>query len=594
MAILSGDPLTQLSFSIYENKGLYVLLLGSGISRAASIPTGWEITIDLIRRVALAQKVEDQSDWAKWYITEFGKEPNYSEIVGELGLSRDERRSILHSYIEPDERDRIEKLKTPTKAHKAIARLVREGYVKVIVTTNFDRLLENALREEGVEPTVVASVDALSGAEPLAHTSCFLLKLHGDYKDARILNTEDELETYPSEYNALLDRIIDEYGLIICGWSGEWDHALRSALLRAPARRYPLYWAARSKLKGAATDIVLHRDARVIENQDGESFFEGLEQRISTLARTHHQNPLSIELLENTTKRYLAKSEHRIQLDDLFTSEMKSLIQKLDAEELCVRGQWSLEEFRQRTALYESHSEPLARMSGILGRWGDGKEKTLVIDLIETLSHYADQEQSGLSVWLQTRSYPAVLIMTAYGLGLVRSQRWNELHDLLVAPIQKPNGQGNERTIEKLFLTSWHGGNNEYWQSLDGLDRRKTALSDHLCDLFQEWSKSFVGVSTDVTRLYESWEILGGLVYLEGHNLQEFDIVSSADRQSNFVWFPIGRSAWHGDVRDPILEPYFSVPVKSALLESGFAKGDEMLLEKLIQNYRHFANYYRW
>ena len=68
---------------------------------------------------------------------------------------------------------------------------------------------------------------------------------------------------------------------------------------------------------------MLHRDARVIENQDGESFFEGLEQRISTLARTHHQNPLSIELLENTTKRYLAKSEHRIQLDDLFTSEMK-------------------------------------------------------------------------------------------------------------------------------------------------------------------------------------------------------------------------------------------------------------------------------
>jgi hypothetical protein len=29
---------------------------------------------------------------------------------------------------------------------------------------NFDRLMENALREHGVEPTVVASVDALAGA----------------------------------------------------------------------------------------------------------------------------------------------------------------------------------------------------------------------------------------------------------------------------------------------------------------------------------------------------------------------------------------------------------------------------------------------
>ena len=50
--------------------------------------------------------------------------------------------------------------------------------------------MENALREEGVEPTVVASADALAGAGPIAHTACYVLKLHGDYKDARILNTD--------------------------------------------------------------------------------------------------------------------------------------------------------------------------------------------------------------------------------------------------------------------------------------------------------------------------------------------------------------------------------------------------------------------
>ena len=111
---------------------------------------------------------------------------------------------------------------------------MRRGYIRVIVTTNFDRLTENALRELGVEPTVVASVDVLSGAEPMAHSACYVLKLHGDYKDARILNTDAELHTYPSEYNRQLDRMFDEYGLIVCGWSGEWDHALRAAFLRAP------------------------------------------------------------------------------------------------------------------------------------------------------------------------------------------------------------------------------------------------------------------------------------------------------------------------------------------------------------------------
>jgi hypothetical protein len=37
----------------------------------------------------------------------------------------------------------------------------------------------------------------------------------------------------PLEFNALLDRVFDEHGLIVCGWSGEWVGAeVRDALGR--------------------------------------------------------------------------------------------------------------------------------------------------------------------------------------------------------------------------------------------------------------------------------------------------------------------------------------------------------------------------
>jgi NAD-dependent SIR2 family protein deacetylase len=199
MPLLAGDPHIQLAFSVYENKGVFALLVGSGLSRAAGIPTGWEITLDLIRRVALAQGVDEQPDWAGWYRQKVGQEPNYSALLEELASSPDERRSILHSYIEPTEEDRAEGRKVPTAAHYAVADLVRSGYVRVIVSTNFDRLTENALRERGIEPTVVASSDALLGAEPMTHSTCYILKLHGDYKDARILNTDAELTEYPPQ-----------------------------------------------------------------------------------------------------------------------------------------------------------------------------------------------------------------------------------------------------------------------------------------------------------------------------------------------------------------------------------------------------------
>jgi len=50
--------------------------------------------------------------------------------------------------------------------------------------------------------------------------------LHGDYADLDQRNTIDELEKYDKPLQNLLDRILDEYGLIVCGWSADWDKAL--------------------------------------------------------------------------------------------------------------------------------------------------------------------------------------------------------------------------------------------------------------------------------------------------------------------------------------------------------------------------------
>lgn len=46
------DPLINLSFTLYSNKGAYALLIGSGVSSAAQIPTGYSIVVDLIRKIA--------------------------------------------------------------------------------------------------------------------------------------------------------------------------------------------------------------------------------------------------------------------------------------------------------------------------------------------------------------------------------------------------------------------------------------------------------------------------------------------------------------------------------------------------------------
>ena len=227
-------PVHSLAFSIQANPGVYAVLLGSGVSRAAKIPTGWDITLDLIRKIAALSKENCEPEPERWYRCRFGSVPEYSDLLDAIAKTPSDRQQLLRTYWEPDEREREDGWKQPTSAHRSIAELTVRGYIRVIVTTNFDRLMEAALNDAGVVPTIISSPDQLEGALPIVHTRCCLFKLHGDYLDTRIRNTPAELSHYPTAYDTLLDRILDEFGLVLCGWSAEWDEALRSAILARP------------------------------------------------------------------------------------------------------------------------------------------------------------------------------------------------------------------------------------------------------------------------------------------------------------------------------------------------------------------------
>jgi len=149
---------------------VYALLLGSGLSRSAGIPTGWEVVIDLIRKLASLMKADCEPRPEEWYVKTFGEQPDYARLLDEIAKSPAERQQLLRGYFEPTEEEREQGMKIPTRAHRAIAELAKREYVKLIITTNFDRLLETALGEIGVSPTVISSTDHIRGARPLAHS----------------------------------------------------------------------------------------------------------------------------------------------------------------------------------------------------------------------------------------------------------------------------------------------------------------------------------------------------------------------------------------------------------------------------------------
>lgn len=135
------DPIVSLSVALAEAPGTCAFFLGSGVSRDAGVPTGYEVMRDGLRRLyqletPSAEALDDEALDA--WLRETGREHiTYSDLLATITPDQAIRREYLAGFFEGKE---------PGPTHDALARLAERGLVRVFVTTNFDRLPVHGFR----------------------------------------------------------------------------------------------------------------------------------------------------------------------------------------------------------------------------------------------------------------------------------------------------------------------------------------------------------------------------------------------------------------------------------------------------------------
>ena len=415
------DPFVALSTAVHAAPGVYALLLGSGVSTSAGIPTGWAIVQDLVRRAAAAsdpdQEVGDDLDVERWWSDHGDGEPlGYSSLLHALSPTAAGRDQLLRQYFEASEEDAEQGRKVPTAAHEAIAQLVARGSIRVILTTNFDRLLERALEARGIQPQVIHRSEQVSSMTPLHHVPVTVIKLHGDYADLDKRNTVDELVSYPDDLDQLLRRVLDEYGLIVCGWSAEWDVALIRDLEECKPRRYPIFWASYSTPKEAAQRLITQLGAVVLERISADALFEGIADRLDALDRLSAP-PISRDLAVARLKRYLQDPVHRIDLEDVLMDEVRRVEERfadttrypLDGVEgLSNDAFWEL--YDECVTRYIEDTDTLLHLLAALAYYGEvdhGRIITVALQRLLSKQNQAPQRYNARLVHL--RQFPVLL-----------------------------------------------------------------------------------------------------------------------------------------------------------------------------------------
>jgi SIR2-like domain len=226
----------------------YVLFLGAGASVESGVPTASWIVQDLLRRSYTDHVRPADSDsvpeseirnWAKnlpWYQT-YSEESEYARVMRHVlltpGMQEDYLRTVLGGKI-------------PSLGYRYLGALVSNGIFQTIITTNFDNLVRSGCGRVLPAPiTEMGAEEWLRAGEPLPGESR-LLRLHGDFAHANLLNTRQQLESTPQRRYLAIKKLLKDHGLIVIGYGGNDVNLMREVFLKLwndrALARHGVFW----------------------------------------------------------------------------------------------------------------------------------------------------------------------------------------------------------------------------------------------------------------------------------------------------------------------------------------------------------------
>ncbi|MFD8597557.1 SIR2 family protein [Kitasatospora sp. NPDC059646] len=451
------DPKLALALNVHASPGVYALLLGSGISMASGVKTGWGIVADLIARVATAHEpdtpeagAQASADPEGWWAKNFTTPLGYSSLLEEVAPTPSARQALLDRYFVPEDGEEATD-KAPTAAHRAIARMVKRGSFRVILTTNFDRLMERALEEVGISPQVVSRPEQIDAIKPLPHSQITIIKLHGDYADLEQRNTVTELDSYPEAQQELLKRVLDEYGLIVCGWSADWDKALVRAVEGTRSRRYPLFWSTYGALGAEAKRLTTQHSAVVLQGMSADELFTDLAKRLEALDQLSAP-PISRDMAVAQLKKALPDPVKRIELNDLVMQSAFSVVSASTRERHPLTGPV----FAESVQRYRADSDTLLHLLANGVFHDDGTHDELWVRALDRLARIRNSFAGSFNDALEgLRHYPSLLATWTIGLAAVLTRREELLATIMTRPAWTTFFGRTEQQPPAIYLHPW-------------------------------------------------------------------------------------------------------------------------------------------
>lgn len=242
------DFINYLSDSVDNHS--YCFILGSGASFSSGIPTGSELVTRWLRelyerrmgRPPIADNMLE--DFAKNYLGgmenfEWNNRAEFYSKVFRLRFPTDTDPLIGQNAL-----SNLMRGKNPSFGYSVVAKILAYTNHRVVITTNFDHLLEDSLHRYvyAIPQVITSDTQAQFALINKDAGPPVIMKIHGDnYFETK--NTDSEIQVISQEWSKTIKTILARYTPIIIGYGGH-DPGFMKLLQDIPEKhfKHPPFW----------------------------------------------------------------------------------------------------------------------------------------------------------------------------------------------------------------------------------------------------------------------------------------------------------------------------------------------------------------
>ncbi|OHY99560.1 caspase family protein [Salinicola sp. MIT1003] len=233
-------------------------------------------------------------------------------------------------------------------------------------------------------------------------------------------------------------------------------------------------------------------------------------------------------------KELLSSQKSHIKLHDFAMEEVRLFLSGTSEDNFAVKGSYSEEELLDRISSYEKYTKDLVAIFSVMAYWATESETEVLRKIISRASDRLIETQGGLTIWLNLRWYPLLLLLYHAGIAAVESKNYQALSTIFYTRL----GTSGYDNREPYFAHKLSSGILELtrvdaFKQIPGHERQYTPMSEYLFKQIQPLIDNLFFLGKGYEASFDEFEILYALVVAD-LRLQE----------ENHLWGPIGRFGW--------------------------------------------------